>query len=167
MKNKVITIIISFCIMLTFLTTAYANSSWIWLTDNPLTILPYAIIFTLIVEIIAVIKIGKVKNYKRACLIILIEKLSSFILPYVFLAFEFLPFSNTLSISYSVDNGPYYIVLTGYLMMTLLIELPMTYFLLEKSSLNKKRLIFSIVVSNIVTTLVIGIIERMICIGHW
>lgn len=168
MKNKALTmIIISFWSMLTFLTTAYANSSWIWLTDNPLTILPYAIIFTLIVEIMAVIKVGKVKNYKRACLIILIANLSSFILPYVFLAFEFLPFSDTLSISYSVSSGPYYIVLTGYLMMTLLIELPVTYFLLEKSSLNKKSLIFSIIFSNVFTTLVVGIIERMVCIGHW
>lgn len=168
MKDKVFAmIIISLCSMLTFLTTTYANSSWIWLTADPLTILPYAIIFTLIVEVIAVVKIGKVKEYKKAFLIIIIANLSSFILPYVFLAFEFLPFSDTLSISYSVSKGPYYIVLTGYLMMTILIELPVIYFLLEKNTLNKKNLIISIIFSNVVTTLAVAVVERMVCIGHW
>lgn len=168
MKNKISAMILtSFLTLLIFSTTTYANSSWIWLTDNPLTILPYAIIFTLIVEIITVIKLGKIKDYKKACLIIIIANLSSFILPYVFLAFEFLPFSDTLSISYSVNKGPYYIVLTGYLMMTILIELPITYFLLEKNTLNKKRLILSIITSNVATTLAVAIVERILYIAQW
>lgn len=168
MKNKIFTVTItSVFIMLFFSTTASANSSWIWLTDTPVTVLPYAIIFTLIFEGITIIKFGQITTYIKASFIIIIANLLSFIVPYIFLAYNFLPFTDSFSITESVSYGPYYIVLTGYLLLTLLMELPVVYFLLEKNTLNKKRLKFSIIISNIVTTLVIAIVERVICLGHW
>ncbi len=51
--------------LILFPSTAYANSSWHWVTTSPLTVLPCAVIFTLLIETIAVVKFGKVDNRNK------------------------------------------------------------------------------------------------------
>lgn len=168
MKNKLLHIFtISILIISLFPTIAFANSSWNWFTDNPLTVLPYAIVLTLLVENIAIIKFGKVTKAKKAFLIIILANLFSFLIPYIALAGQLVPFNDGFSIMESVKSGPYYIVLPGYLFLTILIELPIVYSLLKENTLNRKSLMLSIVISNIITTLSVAVIERIMCVGQW
>ena len=45
--------------------SAFANSSWHWLTSSPLVVLPFAIVLTLVIETFAVVKYGRVSNWKK------------------------------------------------------------------------------------------------------
>ena len=54
-----------------------------------------------------------------------------------------------------------------YLVMTITIELPVVYFLLRKNVENKKRLLATIIITNTVTTSMVAIIERIVCVGKW
>ncbi|MDD2480685.1 MAG: hypothetical protein PHC44_08665 [Lutispora sp.] len=145
----------------------YANSSWHWVTISPLTVLPFAVIFTLLIETILVVKLGKVSNNKKTFAIVSLANLLSFLAPYLERAYRFIPTSGGYSILAAFDKGPYYMILGGYLFLTITVELPIVYFLLRKESLNKKRLIVAILSSNILTTLLVAICERMICMGRW
>jgi glucose-6-phosphate-specific signal transduction histidine kinase len=135
--------------------------------------MPYAVVFTLLIEILSVIKIGKVsKIFKTYCVVSVANILS-------FGASYFIPIRNSFymnfnsiipaikSIPYYMTNGPYYIVVTAYLIVTLLVEFPLVYFMLKKDSDNHKRLMISIVVSNIITTLAIAVVERTFFYGIW
>lgn len=146
--------------------TVYANSSWHWITVSPMKILPYVIILTLVVEITSVYLFGKVKNFKRAFYVISLANLFSYLAPYVERAYRFVPTSG-FDISSAFNKGPYYIVLTGYLILTIVIELPTAFLLLRKYSESKSKLAISILASNIVTTLAVAIIERTVCVGQW
>ena len=146
--------------------TVYANSSWHWVTVSPMKILPYVIIFTLIVEIASVFVLGKVKNFKRIFYVISLANLFSYLAPYVERAYRFIPTSG-FKISAAFNKGPYYIILAGYLILTLIVELPIAYLLLRKHTDNQKMLAISILASNIVTTVAVAIIERVVCVGQW
>lgn len=146
--------------------TVYANSSWHWVTVSPMKILPYVIIFTLIVEIASVFVVGKVKNFKRIFYVISLANLFSYLAPYVERAYRFIPTSG-FKISAAFNKGPYYIILAGYLILTLIVELPIAYLLLRKHTDNQKMLAISILASNIVTTVAVAIIERVVCVGQW
>jgi len=52
-------------------------------------------------------------------------------------------------------------------MLTLLIEIPIIYNLLKRHVDSKKKLLWSIIGSNIVTTAMVAVIERMVTDGHW
>ena len=52
-------------------------------------------------------------------------------------------------------------------MLTLLIEIPIIYNLLKRHVDSKKKLLWSIIGSNIVTTAMAAVIERMVTDGHW
>ncbi|WP_353093187.1 hypothetical protein [Tissierella praeacuta] len=165
-KNFRVIILFSIFVIL-FPSVIYANSSWHWLTTSPLTVLPFAIIFTLIIEIIMVIKLGKVRNYKKVIMIVSLANLISFLVPYIDRAYRFRPMSREYALLDAFHAGPFYIVLVGYLLLTVLVELPVVYLLLRKDSDDEKDLNKSIIFSNIITTLLVAICERLICIGKW
>lgn len=168
MRPKSFRVIILFSIFLIlFPSIIYANSSWHWLTTSPLTVLPFAIIFTLIIEIIMVIKLGKVRNYKKVIMIVSLANLISFLVPYIERAYRFRPISGEYALLDAFETGPFYIVLVGYLLLTVMVELPVVYLLLRKDSDDEKDLNKSIIFSNIITTLLVAICERLICIGKW
>jgi len=168
MKYRISTVVILSGIFLIFFqSVSYANSSWHWITSSPLKVLPFAIVFTLFLETIAVVKFGKVVNSKKAFIIISFANLLSFLAPYFERAYRFIPTSGGFSILAAFNKGPYYIVLAGYLLLTIIIELPVVYFLLRKNTKNRTRLIVSILISNTITTLLVAICERIICIGQW
>lgn len=83
MKYKLF-LVIMWCsgFLILFPSTAYANSSWHWVTTSPLTVLPCAVIFTLLIETIAVVKFGKVDNRNKAFVIVSLANLLSFLVPY-------------------------------------------------------------------------------------
>jgi hypothetical protein len=163
--RALITFLISSLFML-IPVTAYANSSWHWITVSPMKILPFVIILTLIVEIAAVYVIGKVKNFRRIFYVISLANLFSYLAPYIERAYRFIPTSG-FSISAAFNKGPFYIVRLGYLVLTIVIELPIAFWLLRKHSDSKKMLAVSIVGSNILTTVAVYIVERIVCIGQW
>ncbi|HQE65619.1 MAG TPA: hypothetical protein PLE05_02180 [Bacillota bacterium] len=130
-------------------------------------VLPFAAAFTILIETTSVIKLGRVTDFKKAFYIICLANLMSFIAPYLERAYRFIPTSGGYSIFAAFNKGPYYIVLAGYLILTIAVELPIVYFLLRKDSVNRKTLLVSILLSNIVTTLLVAVCERIICVGQW
>ena len=147
--------------------SAYANSSWHWITTSPMTLLPFVIILTLIIEIVSVVKFGKVKNLKKVFYVVALANLLSYLAPYIERAYRFIPTSGGFNFAAAFNKGPYYIVLIGYLLLTIIVELPVTFFILRKDTENAKMLAISILGANIITTLMVAIIERVVCVGQW
>ena len=54
-----------------------------------------------------------------------------------------------------------------FLIMTLAVELPVVYKVMKKHVQNKRMLLWTIIGSNTVTTIMVAIIERMITEGAW
>lgn len=146
---------------------ASANSSWVWISETrPYDILPFVIIGTLLIETVAVNLVSKVGNWYKSFFAVLVGNIISFITPYI-------GYSNSLygqmgyTLSQIIDRGPYYTVGAAFLLLTLIVELPIVYFLLKKDADNKKKLALCIVLANIVTTVLVAIVERTLCYGRW
>ena len=146
---------------------ASANSSWVWISETrPYDILPFVIIGTLLIETVAVNLMGKVGNWYKTFFAVLVGNIISFVVPYI-------GYSNSLygqmgyTLSQIIDRGPYYTVGAAFLLLTLIIELPVVYFLLKKDADNKKKLALCIVLANIVTTVLVAVVERTLCYGRW
>jgi hypothetical protein len=147
----------------------YANSSWHWVTRSPKKVLPIAIFFTLTLETIGIATYNKIKDKGKVLFIVTIANIVSFVLPYIERARRHIPTSGTWFWAWrsAFDSGPYYMVLFGYLFLTLLAEIPIVYYCLCKKVDNKKRLLYSIISVNVVTTLIVGCLERLLCRGQW
>ena len=146
---------------------ASANSSWVWISETrPYDILPFVIIGTLLIETVAVNLVGKVDNWYKTFFAVFVGNIISFVVPYI-------GYSNSIyaevgyTLSQIIDRGPYYTVGTAFLLLTLIVELPIVYFLLKKDADNKKKLAFCIVLANIVTTVLVAVVERTLCYGRW
>lgn len=166
-RNSAIVSIISLIFVFMLPVISNANSSWHWVTVSPVKVLPFAILFTLIIETAAVVLIGKVADVKKSFIVVSLANLLSFLVPCIFRVLRFLPVSGSLSLGAAFNKGPYYIVLTGFLVLTLVVELPTVYFLLRKETDKKTVLAAAILGSNIITTLLVAVCERLICIGSW
>ena len=145
-----------FIIQLIISVPLFANSNWVWFLDDP-TIMPMAIIFTLLFEVIFIIYFNKIKNLSKiifGALIIVISNILSFLFSILFLYLSdgkwF--FGN---ISKNVDNNFLGIVfytlwhfpfhynygIIESLIYTLLIEVPFVYNILKFKINNKKKVI--------------------------
>lgn len=155
--------------MLAFLmqVNAFANSSWHWVTTSPLTIFPVAVVLTLLIESFAVIKLAGIESKSKVFLVVCLANLLSFAAPYVFRAIRFRRVLGEISISAAFNKGPYFMVMTGYLLLTLIVELPVVYLLLQKHARNKIHLAITILSANVVTTAMVAVLERLICVGQW
>jgi len=60
-----------------------------------------------------------------------------------------------------------YIIRLIYLVLTLCIEVPLVYFLLNNRSKNKKILLLIIIAVNVITTIIVAVLERRLCQGRW
>lgn len=166
MKHRILGIIVVTILMISLPTMVYANSSWHWLTISPLKVLPWAILLTLFIETIIIVKYGKVPNIKKVLGVICLANLISFIAPYLFRAHSHIPTSaNPLLAAF--ERGPYYIVLGGYLLLTIVVELPIVYRFLKEITTKRNHLKWSILVANTITTLLVAIAERILCVGQW
>lgn len=154
-----------FTFLLCFIpTVAYANSSWYWVSETrPYDVLPVVIALTLIIETVSVVAFAGAKNHKlKVFIVVLIGNLLSFGAPYLLAATDILYTFNQM-----LEHTPLYNVGIAYLVVTLVIEMPIVYNTLKKDVKSRKKLLFTILFSNVITTLITYIAERIFCYGKW
>ena len=166
MKRRVaIRIIVLSSLMLLILPQAvFADSSWCWLTDTrPFDILPPVALATIVIEVLAIWLIPHTGQFMKTAVAVILANAASFLLPYALLLNDpvYPKFDDML------NAGPNYIVGAGFVILTLVLEIPIVYNLLKKHVDSKKKLLWSIVGSNIVTTAMVAVIERMVTDGYW
>ena len=152
------------CILFLMPQTVFADSSWVWLTDTrPFDILPPVALATIVIEVLAIWLIPHTGKLIKTAVAVTLGNAASFLFPYaLMLADQVYPkFDDVL------NAGPNYIVGFEYMLLTLFIEIPIVYTILEKHVDSKKKLVWSIVGSNIVTTAMVAVIERMVTDGYW
>ena len=166
-KYKLISaVIISLFSIQLFDLTAFANSSWVWISETrPYDVLPWVAIGTLIIETISLIVFAKIKNGFKVFSFVTVANLLSFAAPYLFL--WLVPNEVGYTFEMFIENTPSYTIGVLYYITTILIELPVVYFSLRKNAVSGKKFIITIIVSNIVTTILVAIIERIFCVGRW
>lgn len=84
---------------------------------------------TLIIETAAVVTIRKVKERKRAFILVCIANIASFLLPYLL---RMLNFQSIIGESLYAVDGLYYIICMAYLLLTIFIERPIVYYFLAE-----------------------------------
>ena len=157
--------------------TISANSSWHWLTKAPQSILHIVIIATLVIETIIIVFANNIKPQGRfkTFIVIAIANVFSYVFPYLGAVFSYegQQFYGGMGIFEAVDayvnKMPIYIVGPGLLFFTIIIEIPIIYYSLvsRQQTMNKKRAIASIVVANLVTFLLVFVVERTFFFGSW
>ena len=166
MKRRVaIRIIVLSSLMLLILPQAvFADSSWCWLTDTrPFDILPPVALATIVIEVLAIWLIPNTGKLMKTAVAVILANAASFLLPYALLLNDpvYPKFDDML------NAGPNYIVGAGFVILTLVLEIPIVYNLLKKHVDSKKKLLWSIIGSNIVTTAMVAVIERIVTDGYW
>lgn len=151
---------------LTLSTTAFADSSWVWISETrPHDVLPWVAIATLAIETWMLCHFcGIDKTFKVFC-VVMLGNLLSFSAPYVMAALDEVHADFLLSL----EHWPYYITGTAGLLVTVAVELPVEYGLLKKHVPAQKqtRLLCTVVAANVLTTVMVAIVERTFCRGHW
>ncbi len=161
-------IISAFLLMLCFSLTAFANSSWAWISETrPYDVLPFVAVGTVAIETFAIAFFTKQSNVYKTLTGVFIGNLLSFALPYVDYAFNTPPYSGFYDLPTILNHGPFYTVGTVFLIMTLFVEVPFMYFWHRKDTESKKKLILVTVISNVVTTALVALVERTLCHGQW
>ena len=164
-RRAVIRIIVLSSLMLLILPQAvFADSSWCWLTDTrPFDILPPVALATIVIEVLAIWLIPNTGKLMKTAVAVILANAASFLLPYALLLNDpvYPKFDDML------NAGPNYIVGAGFVILTLVLEIPIVYNLLKKHVDSKKKLLWSIIGSNIVTTAMVAVIERMVTNGYW
>lgn len=145
--------------------TAYANSSWHWISQRtPFDILPYVVILTLLVECIAIRSVNNLQHRIRIIISVCLGNLASYLLPYAFLL---TPSAVGYTFEMSINHLPLYTIGIGYLFLTLIAEIPIVYLSLRNVVADRRKLLISIVAVNVVTTILVGVAERIVCNGSW
>lgn len=159
------------CITVFILSTMVvsANSSWHWVTVSPYKVFPFAVILTLLIEIVGIVILNKWHNRKlgKVTLVVLLANILSFLAPYLIRAYRFIPTSGGFYLKGAFNKGPFYMVMLGYLILTILFEVPVVYAVLRENVKSKKRLVTMIVGLNFITTIVVAVLERTLCQGIW
>lgn len=174
-ENKSIKCFFLCCILLfvVYPLTAYANSSWHWVTASPMKVLPAAVVLTLAIETWGVIIYGKVNEKLRVLIVVTFANIVSFVMPYVIYAYRIKFYGVGYGAGWdyawgkAFNSGPSYMVRFGYLLLTLCIEVPIVYLFLKNRCKSKKRLIFILIALNVITTIIVGVMERLLCQGQW
>ena len=165
MKKRITRVIVITCFVLLIIPQAvFADSSWCWLTDTrPFDILPPVALATIVIEVLAIWLIPHTGKLMKTAVAVILANAASFLLPYALLLNDpvYPKFDDML------NAGPNYLVGAGFVILTLVLEIPIVYNLLKKHVDSKKKLLWSIVGSNIVTTAMVAVIERMVTDGHW
>lgn len=148
--------------------SAFANSSWAWLTPfRPLYILPFVIIVTLATEILLIYYFSKSTKFNKIITFVILGNLLSFLTPYLCDYLSSLMPHSIYDFSTMLERAPMYIVGFGYLFLTLVVEFPIVYYGVKKDVENKQGLIKGIIISNIITTIFTAVVEHILCRGHW
>ena len=155
MEKRITRVIVITCFVFLIIPQAvFADSSWCWLTDTrPFDILPPVALATIVIEVLAIWLIPNTGKLMKTAVAVILANAASFLLPYALLL-----------------NDPVYPKFDDMLnavILTLVLEIPIVYNLLKKHVDNKKKLLWSIIGSNIVTTAMVAVIERMVTNGYW
>ena len=165
MEKRITRVIVITCFVFLIIPQAvFADSSWCWLTDTrPFDILPPVALATIVIEVLAIWLIPHTGKLMKTAVAVILANAASFLLPYALLLNDpvYPKFDDML------NAGPNYIVGAGFVILTLVLEIPIVYNLLKKHVDSKKKLLWSIVGSNIVTTAMVAVIERMVTDGYW
>ena len=141
----------------------YADSSWVWISETrPYDVLPYVVVLTLVIEIGMINYIAKVNKLGKSSLVVTIANLVSFLFPYWLIVYTdgVHTYPDTLNDYHSVVIGP-------YLILTLMFELPIVMTFLGHDVKDKKKLFLVTLGANVLTTLMVYVIENIFCEGHW
>ena len=165
MKKRITRVIVITCFVLLIIPQAvFADSSWCWLTDTrPFDILPPVALATIVIEVLAIWLIPHTGKLMKTAVAVILANAASFLLPYA------LQLNDPVYPNFDdmLNAGPNYIVGAGFVILTLVLEIPIVYNLLKKHVDSKKKLLWSIVGANIVTTAMVAVIERMVTDGYW
>lgn len=146
-------------------TNTFADSSWVWISEKrPFDILPWVASGTIIIEWLAIWLIPKTGHVLKVLGVVVISNATSFLLPYAFLRADLSWYG---SFDHILDSGPYYIVSGVFLLLTIVIEMPIVYNALKGQVQDKRVLKAAIIVSNIITTAGVAVVERLLTYGYW
>lgn len=155
-----------FLAALPLVTVAYANSSWVWISETrPWDILPWVIVITLLIENLAIRLFGGEKRMGRIGIFVVLGNLLSFLVPYLLKLISYT--TQGFEFDKYLNHSPSFIVGLGFLLLTLIVEVPLVYFSLKPKDTPNRRLLYTIIGANIVTTALTAIVEQVLCRGHW
>ncbi len=157
-------VLYAFIFVFLFATSVSANSSWRWISQTrPHDLLPLVVMLTLVIEVVSINFIPKVNALSKTIFFVMLANVLSFAAPYLleYVTPSLYTFEQTL------EHSPFYIVGVVYLIITLIVEIPTVYFGLKKTSCNSKKLLFTVISANVVTTVLTAIMERTLCKGAW
>ena len=158
---------VAFLLLFSFSFTAFANSSWVWISETrPYDVLPFVAAATLAIETAALNLILKIDNWHKVFSGVLIGNLISFAIPYIGYS-NTTPYAGYYTLTQILQRGPFYTVGAAFLIITVAVELPFMYFWLKKDVKNKKLLVLVTVVANVVTTAMVALVERLLCEGYY
>ncbi len=161
-------ILMTLILMFSVPLSAFANSSWAWLTPfRPLYILPFVIIVTLATEILLIYYFSKSNKFNRIITFVTLGNLLSFLTPYLCDYLSSLMPHSIYDFSTMLERAPMYIVGFGYLFLTLIVEFPIVYNAVKKDAESQQRLTKGIIISNIITTIFTAAVEHILCRGNW
>ncbi len=162
--RKLAVAILSLMFAFTCSITVFANSSWRWFSETrPYDLLPIVITFTLAVEIVSIHFISRLNNIGKTIFFVVLANILSFLVPYGFLYVV----PSLYSFEQMLEHQPIYNVGFLYLVITLAVEVPTVYFSLRKSAPNRTKMLLTILISNVVTTVLAAVIEHTVCRGAW
>ena len=164
-KPTLIVSIMIMALMVLLPANAFADSSWVWISEKrPFDILPWVALGTILIEWLSIWLIPRTGHAFKVLGIVMVANAASFLLPYAFLKAD-LSWYGTFE--HILDSGPHYIVSGVFLLLTLLVEMPIVYNVLKSNVQDKGKLQLTIIVSNVITTAGVAIIERLITEGYW
>ncbi len=156
---------LSLILILMFPQTAWANSSWVWISETrPWDILPFVIIGTLFVETVGVSMVIKTRKIFKIFCVICLGNMLSFGLAYL------MPYIEAADFGYSFQqmlSTEFYTAGIGLFLLTIAVELPVEYLFLRKDTSKPRALACAIIVCNVITTVGVGIVERTVCQGQY
>ena len=164
-KTTLIVLIMIMALMVLLPANVFADSSWVWISEiRPFDILPWVALGTILIEWLSIWLIPKTGHALKVLGTVMVANAVSFFLPYVFLKADLSWYGTFEQI---LDSGPHYIVSGVFLLLTLLVEMPIVYNVLKSNVQDMKKLQLTIIVSNVITTAGVAIIERLITEGYW
>ena len=165
-KNRLMTFTLALIMSFGFSLTAFANSSWVWITARrPYDLLPFVIVLTLVSETFFIAFFAKIESKSRVFVPVLAGNLLSYAMPYIFYSHSL--YGEYYGLMHALDHSPYYTVGIHFLVMIIVAELPVVYLSLRKKAEDKKVLAISIVIINVLTTVFVALLERVLCRGQW
>ncbi|MFR6380010.1 MAG: hypothetical protein ACLUNZ_09575 [Evtepia sp.] len=123
--------------------------------------LPFVVVGTLLIETLSIWLIPHTRRLSKVFWVVCLGNGLSYAAPYFFQLF------NPVYSFQKALNTHFYNVSISFLIVTLVIEGPIEYYMLEKETDQPKKLLWAVILSNVVTTVGVALTERLLCRGFW